>query len=66
MINKEVKVLLSSGYAEENILSAFGDRRPSGFIQKPYKPDALLDRVQRLLADGGTDSRRPGGERLKP
>ena len=46
-INKEVKVLLCSGYTEEEIKSAFADSHPYGFIKKPYKPsDFLVSGVQ--------------------
>ena len=48
-INKEVAVLLCSGYTEEEIKSAFGDSRPLGFIKKPYRPSELLLQVSSLL-----------------
>jgi PAS domain S-box-containing protein len=50
-INKDVKVLLCSGYTEEEMESAFGDVRPSGFIHKPYQPAELLERISRVLAE---------------
>jgi two-component system cell cycle sensor histidine kinase/response regulator CckA len=50
-INKDVKVLLCSGYSEDEMESLFGDVRPRGFIQKPYQPSALLARVSQLIAD---------------
>jgi CheY-like chemotaxis protein len=48
-IDMDVKVLLTSGYAEEKISPLFDDVRPAGFIQKPYKPGILLDRVMEHL-----------------
>ncbi len=48
-INKEVKVLLCSGYSEEETMSVFGNERPSGFFQKPYKTDVFVKRVAELL-----------------
>jgi len=48
-INKEVKVLLCSGYTEEEMQSGFGDIRPIGFIKKPYRPSELLARVSKTL-----------------
>ncbi|MCX6133030.1 MAG: PAS domain S-box protein [Ignavibacteriales bacterium] len=48
-INKDVKVLLCSGYSEEETSAVFGDIRPAGFIQKPYQPAALLERISRLI-----------------
>jgi two-component system, cell cycle sensor histidine kinase and response regulator CckA len=50
-INKNVKVLLCSGYTEEEMELAFGDVRPSGFIHKPYQPAALVERIARVLAE---------------
>lgn len=44
-INGDVRVLLSSGYTEESTLAAFGAIRPSGFFQKPYKMQEILDEV---------------------
>jgi len=49
-INKAVKVLLCSGYTEEEIRSAFGGSAPEGFLQKPYKPNALLHKASAMLA----------------
>jgi two-component system cell cycle sensor histidine kinase/response regulator CckA len=46
-INDKVKVLLCSGYPEEDTLSIFGKVRPTGFLQKPYKPEALVEWVSR-------------------
>ncbi|HTY37764.1 MAG TPA: PAS domain S-box protein [Bacteroidota bacterium] len=50
-INKDIKVLLCSGYSEEETSSAFGDARPSGFIHKPYQPAVLLERLSRMLTE---------------
>ncbi len=49
-INNDVKVLLCSGYSEEETLSAFGIDRPMGFLQKPYKPDVLVQQVSKILS----------------
>ncbi|HTX18847.1 MAG TPA: PAS domain S-box protein [Bacteroidota bacterium] len=48
-INKEVRVLLCSGYSEEEMQSGFGEVRPTGFIKKPYRPSELLARVSGIL-----------------
>jgi PAS domain S-box-containing protein len=48
-INNDVMVMLCSGYAEEEIKSAFGDIHPQAFIQKPYKPAQLLETVSKIL-----------------
>ncbi len=46
-INAGVKVLLCSGYSEEEMKSAFGEIHPSAFIKKPYRPIELLESVSR-------------------
>jgi len=48
-INPDVKVMLCSGYTEEEIKSAFGDIQPQAFIQKPYKPSSLLEKASNML-----------------
>jgi CheY-like chemotaxis protein len=50
-INKDVKVLICSGYSGEEMESAFGDVRAAGFIHKPYQPAELLERVSQVLAE---------------
>jgi len=50
-INSDVKVLLCSGYTEEEIRSAFGDVPPHSFIQKPYKPSMLMEKASKILAE---------------
>ena len=45
-INKDVKVLLCSGYSELDATSHFSGKGLVGFIQKPYLPDALIAVVQ--------------------
>jgi len=48
-INNRVKVLLSSGYSEEDVEPSFGELQPAGFIHKPYNPMALLERMSHLV-----------------
>jgi CheY-like chemotaxis protein len=48
-INDRVKVLLSSGYSEEDVEPSFGDLQPAGFIHKPYNPMTLLERISQLI-----------------
>ncbi len=42
-------VILSSGFGEEDISEEFEGKGLAGFIQKPYKPEALVAEVQRGL-----------------
>ena len=48
-INKLVRVLLCSGYTEEEMKSAFGEMRPNDFIKKPYTPIELLEKVAGII-----------------
>ena len=45
-----IRVLLNSGYSEEETLSSFTADRPVGFLQKPYTPEKLLAVVKELTA----------------
>lgn len=48
-IKSNVRVILSSGYAEEDTPpSAQGDA-PDGFIQKPFGPQTLLQEVNKVI-----------------
>jgi len=48
-IQKGLKVILSSGYNEQEATSRFTGKGLAGFIQKPYTPDALHDVIHRVL-----------------
>jgi DNA-binding NarL/FixJ family response regulator len=41
-INPNVRIIVSSGYSEEEVTSRMGGMRVSGFIQKPYRLKSLL------------------------
>jgi PAS domain S-box-containing protein len=50
-------VVLSSGYDHAEAMRRFEGRAPAGFIQKPYRPEQLLDEIHRCVpsaADSGT------------
>jgi len=49
-INPKVRVLLSSGYSEQDINRLFADHAPAGFIQKPYMPKSLQQKMEEILA----------------
>ena len=51
MINQQAKILLCSGYTEEETLTQFGNVRPAGFFQKPYKAHELLERMAQVLSN---------------
>ena len=48
-VRDDVKVLLSSGYNEQDATSRFAGKGLAGFIQKPYKPSALVKKIRHIL-----------------
>ncbi|MFZ4620863.1 MAG: PAS domain S-box protein [Bacteroidota bacterium] len=48
-IDSAVKVLLCSGYTEEETMSGFTGKRPAGYFQKPYDTDELVQRVAAII-----------------
>jgi len=48
-INPGVKVVLSSGYNEEEATSRFTGKGLAGFLQKPYSPDRLRETMAGIL-----------------
>ena len=55
-LNPDVRVVLASGYAEDDMSSRFEGRTPSGMIQKPYTLAKLRETLAGLLQT------RPAGE----
>jgi CheY-like chemotaxis protein len=49
-INPAPKVIISSGYTEEEMRSRFPNDGPDGYLKKPYRPSDLLDRLQEAMA----------------
>ncbi len=52
-LRPEVPVLLASGYSEADVSDRLVSRGYAGFIQKPFLPDALVEKVRTAL--GGPD-----------
>ena len=48
-IRPEVRVILSSGYNEQETIRQFQGRGLAGFIQKPYQPMKLIEKVREIL-----------------
>jgi signal transduction histidine kinase/CheY-like chemotaxis protein len=46
-IRPDVKVVLTSGYSEQDALSGLADEGLCGFLQKPYRPGDLISTLQR-------------------
>ena len=51
-IRPDVRVIVTSGYNEERAVERFGGKRVAGFIQKPYTPRQLAEKVKRVLEAG--------------
>jgi PAS domain S-box-containing protein len=49
-IRPEVRVILSSGYNEQDTISQFQGKGLAGFIPKPYQPMKLIEKVREVLA----------------
>lgn len=49
-INPAVKVVIASGYTEEEIFELMGDDVPNAFISKPYTQKDLLATIKKILA----------------
>jgi CheY-like chemotaxis protein len=49
-LNPNVQVMISSGYAAEEVLAQLDDQRPVTVLSKPYSIDRFLDQVHKLLA----------------
>ena len=50
-IRKDVRVILSSGYDEQQVTSGFVGKGLAGFIQKPYRPSELIEKLRQLFKD---------------
>jgi YesN/AraC family two-component response regulator len=52
-IKPDVKVILSSGYTENMVAKSFPGHKPAGFLNKPYKLNAMKAELERLLGIDG-------------
>lgn len=57
-LRPDVRVVLTSGYNEQEVVSRFTGKGLAGFVQKPYKAAELLACIQQLLRP----TPRPGGD----
>jgi len=48
-IKSDVKVILSSGYSEQEATSYFAGKGLAGFVQKPYRPEVLAKVLRQCL-----------------
>ncbi len=49
-MSSAARIVLSSGYAEDDIKRRFDCSGCDGFIQKPFRPNAFLDLIGRVLS----------------
>jgi CheY-like chemotaxis protein len=49
-IRPDVRVLVSSGYIEQEASGRFGEDRPDGFITKPFTLSGLTETISMVLA----------------
>ena len=49
----DARVIMCSGYTEEDIVRHFDSQGLAGFIEKPFKPSELIEKISAVLADGG-------------
>jgi two-component system cell cycle sensor histidine kinase/response regulator CckA len=48
-LNPNVKVVLTSGYNEQDVVNLFAGKGLAGFVQKPYTSDELIGKVREIL-----------------
>jgi len=48
-IRRDVPVLLVSGYSQESAAQRFAGNQGDGFLQKPFLPETLLEKIRGLL-----------------
>jgi PAS domain S-box-containing protein len=51
LVNPGLKVIVSSGFSEHDVVRRFPGNALSGFIQKPYRIDSLAGMLKKVLAD---------------
>ena len=48
-LNAEAKIVITSGYSEQEVVAHFVGKGLAGFVQKPYKADLLLGKIRDIL-----------------
>ncbi|MCF8099930.1 MAG: response regulator [Desulfarculaceae bacterium] len=54
-LNPQVKVILSSGYNEQDATNRFVGKGLAGFIQKPFTPSALREKLDIIFGEDPTE-----------
>ncbi len=60
-IDPEARVVISSGYSEDDLVRRFDRLSPGGILQKPYSLEKLAGLLSRFLPPETGDDRPPGG-----
>jgi two-component system cell cycle sensor histidine kinase/response regulator CckA len=50
MLDPDARIILSSGYTEDDVRRRYPNLQCNGFIQKPYKPDALCSIISQVAS----------------
>ena len=58
-------IILCSGYTEEDINRQFAGRGLSGFLEKPFTPSELIEKIRSVLVEDGHGGVRCGGAHLE-
>lgn len=48
-ITKNIPVIISSGYSEQEVIERFAGKGPQAFLPKPYKLETLIEILQKVL-----------------
>jgi DNA-binding NtrC family response regulator len=48
-LDPDAKIVMTSGYSEQEVVAHFVGKGLAGFVQKPYKPDMLLGKIRDIL-----------------
>ncbi|MBU4295592.1 MAG: response regulator, partial [Proteobacteria bacterium] len=51
--NAQVKVILTSGYAEEQVMIRQGEAHPEAFLHKPFVLEKLAETIGKVLTGEG-------------
>ena len=49
-LDPDAKIVMTSGYSEQEVVAHFVGKGLAGFVQKPYKTDVLLGKIRDILA----------------
>ncbi|MCX7000124.1 MAG: transporter substrate-binding domain-containing protein [Candidatus Sumerlaeota bacterium] len=52
-IKENVRVILTSGYSEKEVVSRFSGKGLAGFLQKPYRASVLIAKVREAIGASG-------------